>query len=399
MKSDTKRMGSLVVILLLILGLLYQAVYTPVVESGSGMVMSEENTQEKKSWEDAEKDLLFWYTDETMEEYFQTCAADYYEETGIAVDVESVDTVGYMETIYQNSIDDTSYPDVYMAKNDSLEKAYLYGVAAVNPSVAEYGQEYAGNALKAASYQGIMYGYPLKFNTPVFVYQTETFQEAPVSIQAVLDYSSENEMGNNVGSLLEWSLGEEFYNFAFVGDSMEFSEEEQGSLTVNCNQELFTEELTFMQSLAQVITIDADTITREQVLSDFNEGATATAIIDAEDLDKITIAHGVAVLPPLNDILEMRGIAETELLFVNQFSEQREEAEAFAAYVSLEAIDELETMTGYFPVKKMDTSDDAEKTAYEAYEKALNMPGSMNADDFWKELQQKVISVWSGGTI
>lgn len=271
----------------------------------------EQQEQERAAhaYDEAEKELLFWYSEEDCASYAETCVRDYYEETGVAVEAVYVEPERYLEQIYDASMTGEAYPDVYLTWNDAEEKAYLYGV-----STGEV--------------------YPVFFNTVVLAYRTDGFPEAPGSIQEILDFGQNNELGEGVGNLLEWNVADGFYNYAFVGDSI--SPQEDGTYSIQ-DDEKYKEELTFFQDLSESVGLDTDTISRETVLENFNQGAALTALVDSDDLDRITAEdYGIALLPMLKEELPMQGCARTGILLVNEFSEgkRKELAQDFAAFVA-----------------------------------------------------------------
>ena len=83
----------------------------------------------KEAYEAAQKELSFWYGDADCKDYFEQCALDYYAKTGTAVDVRYVDETSYLEQIYDATMAEEDYPDLYLTWNDAKDKAYLYGVA------------------------------------------------------------------------------------------------------------------------------------------------------------------------------------------------------------------------------------------------------------------------------
>ncbi|MDY3108532.1 MAG: sugar ABC transporter substrate-binding protein, partial [Lachnospiraceae bacterium] len=103
-----------------------------------GLPISEKKTLAEEETELSEalhlsgqKDTLyFWYTDEGMTDYLNSVAVSY-NETKDDVRVVPVLKSGseYLEHVNQASIDDEELPDIYLIGNDSLEKAYLAGLA------------------------------------------------------------------------------------------------------------------------------------------------------------------------------------------------------------------------------------------------------------------------------
>ncbi|MDE6994694.1 MAG: sugar ABC transporter substrate-binding protein, partial [Lachnospiraceae bacterium] len=74
--------------------------------------------------------LYLWYTDEALTDYLSSVAVAYSEYQD-DVRVVPVYTAGreYLETVNQASLHTEEVPDLYIVSNDSLEKAYLAGLA------------------------------------------------------------------------------------------------------------------------------------------------------------------------------------------------------------------------------------------------------------------------------
>lgn len=398
MEKENKRLCGVILILVVFLGMLLDAKKHPVVSFPKDMIAGGE--MEKTGYDEAEPELTFWYTDESLTDYFDTCARQYYEKTGVAVDVVLKDSLGFVETVYQSSMDDTGYPDIYMIQNDSLGKAWLYGLAAENEDADAFSAGYAANAVAASSCDGKMYAYPLTFRTTVFVYQTSAFTEAPGSIQSILDLAETSEIGITAGNLIEWDVTDEFYGFPFVGNSLSFETLDGGKLKVNCDEALYQNELAYYQGLADTVEIDTETITRQQVLDDFSSGATLSAIVDSEDLSKISgMDYQVSVLPAMNEELSMKGCSYTELLVVNDFSKEQEKAADFAAYITTECEKDLEPATGHISVKSDAVTADRSKVIYSQYENSTSVPNTMDVEEFLRELKNKLTAVWNGADI
>lgn len=133
--------------------------------------------------------LHIWYHDESMTEYLTSAAIAYKDKTGIRV-VPVISTgAQYLETINQVSLfdqdrpekaaDPDEIPDLYLVRNDSLEKAYLGGLAieAKDAKAILNTGKFPQTALDAVTYQGKIIGYPLSYETSVFLYNRTYLEE------------------------------------------------------------------------------------------------------------------------------------------------------------------------------------------------------------------------------
>ena len=142
-----------------------------------------------KEEEEPEEDFLFkhretlylWYADEGLTDYLNGVAVSYSEYQD-EVRVVPVYTPGmeYLETINQASLQGEEVPDLYIVSNDSLEKAYLAGLACEVklpegvPSMEEMLPE---TAVRSVTYHDKQIGYPFYYETSCLLYNRTYLEE------------------------------------------------------------------------------------------------------------------------------------------------------------------------------------------------------------------------------
>ena len=335
--------------------------------------------------------LIFWYGDESYRSFFERAAKEYYEDTGKVVAVKYRDSFDYLDDVYQATMREEEQPDVYLLGSDLLEEAYLYGIAAENPAQDIYRDCVADKAIEAASYRDKMYGYPLSYNTCVFAYQNGYFENAPESIQAIIDYANENNPPENVQYLLEWDVNDPFYDFPFVSNSVTFEKNEVEKMQVKYDEELYNQDLAYFSQILETFSLDTERVSEESVLEDFKEKTTLCAILDSDavaELDQTDCS--ITGLLPLNETLGACSAAQTELILVNDFSEKKEEASEFAEYLTLTMSEELHALGGHYSVKLSENADELEKMIYQSYENSVLVPDSQDAKEFWVTLKETI---------
>lgn len=345
---------------------------------------------EESGYQRAATDLTFWYEDATYTEFFERTALDYYEKTGIKVSVQCKDTLDYIGEIYDETMKDGSFPDVYLISGDNMEEAYLYGLVSVNEKGFD-GVNVAENAKYAATYGDKLLGYPLSYNTCVFIYQTDYFEVAPESLQSIIDYSNENEPEENVEYLLEWDVNDAFYDFPFVSNSVTFEKTEPEVLNVNYDEELYQKDLEYFEGILESFSVDAEKVSEESIVENFRSGRTLSAIIDTNSLYKLSdYGYSLMKMPDLNEELPAYTCAITDMLLVNDFSKDQERAADFAYFASVAMADELHRLSGHYSVIPSENPDWVEQVAYDSYESAVAIPDSMDAKDFWVYLEETI---------
>lgn len=112
--------------------------------------------------------IRLWYTDDALTDYLNSKTLEFYERTDIRVDVRLVSGLEYLEAVNAASLDEEAEaPDLYILSNDSLEKAYLAGLAAQLPDTAPvYEEQMFGQAARnAVMYDGKFVACPMYFET------------------------------------------------------------------------------------------------------------------------------------------------------------------------------------------------------------------------------------------
>ncbi len=339
-------------------------------------------------------DLRFWYDDASYENYFAAMAANYYEETGVLVSLTYMDTMDYVGDIYDATMKENAYPDAYLLSGEELEKAHLYGVAGESKMEMLYSGIVANNAITASKCHGKMFGYPLSFNVCLLAYNNQYFETAPESLQAIIDYSDDNEPDENVQYLLEWDAYDPFFGFLFVSDSVILNTEEIGVLKASYDEEELERLMLFLEECLASFSLPLDTVTEESVISDVLSGVTLCAIVDSDSMAEIHDSqYDVAEFPRLNEELAAQSAALTDMIIVNDYTEKREEASAFAKYLTLDNYDSVWEMTGHYPVQLQQGEDAKARVAYQAYEKAIPAPNSQDAGGFWIYIKDLITEV------
>ena len=133
--------------------------------------------------------LNLWYTDETLSDFLAAAALDFSEGSEVRVIPRLVSGLEYLESINEASLDTSMVPDVYIVGNDSLEKAWLSGLASeVRETDYVTAENFPETALSAVTYQDHLIGYPFYYETSALVYNLTYLEEAAADqLQAEAD--------------------------------------------------------------------------------------------------------------------------------------------------------------------------------------------------------------------
>ncbi|MBO7362859.1 MAG: hypothetical protein J6U41_05635, partial [Lachnospiraceae bacterium] len=156
---------------------------------GSGKQIREVNTGTTgASWLGRSGNLTVWYTDDRLSPFISKAAVEFGEKENITVIPVLKPAENFLEECYKASASGESFPDVIITGSETLEKAYLSGLAMEIPNEGmTIGiLNYSEAAVNAVTYQGMTLGYPLSFDTSVMVYN-RTYLEGWARQMAIAD--------------------------------------------------------------------------------------------------------------------------------------------------------------------------------------------------------------------
>ncbi len=123
--------------------------------------------------------IYFWYSDEALTDFIASAAVAFGEEKDVRVIPVLTSDSEYLEALNQASLHSTQIPDAFILSNDSLEKAYLSGLASRITDEAGICNEehFPGTALSAVTYKDKLVAYPYYYETSALLYN-KTYLEA-----------------------------------------------------------------------------------------------------------------------------------------------------------------------------------------------------------------------------
>ncbi len=386
-----------------------------------------------------------WYTDEALTDYMNSRALDFMEEhEDVRVVPTLVSAVEYLETINEATLTQDVYPDLYLITNDSLEKAYMAGLATqiTDPEQKVNADCFPETALKAVTYQGEQIAYPFYYETSVFLYNrtyletmAQTKAEAlasqaeadaqegeeeepvktvsgaddlvPQTFDDILALADEYDAPEGVEAILKWDVSDIFYNYFFAGNYMNIGGETgDDSSIVDVYNEQSVACMQMYQSLNQFFSIEADETDYELVLDEFLQGKTLFTVATTDAIAKLEKAkadgtfsweYGIATMPDISSELASRALSVTNAVVVNGFGEQKDYANAFASYLTCEADASLYERTGKLAAVSGVSYDNPKvDMAMASYAESVSLPKIMQASNFWVQLEVAYTGIWQG---
>lgn len=175
----------------------------------SGRQISEK--QDETIFSEGKETIYLWYTDEALTSYLSGAAVTYNEMHDVRIVPVLESGLEYLEKINQASLENST-PDLYIITHDSLEKAYLAGLACeVKPDDQVIMDEvYIGTGLQAASYKDKIIGYPFYFETSSLLYNKTYLEDmARSQLEAEADQAEGEAAQQSIDAAQETDISQE----------------------------------------------------------------------------------------------------------------------------------------------------------------------------------------------
>lgn len=310
----------------------------------------EVNTEEIEEEEDSlfghRETLYLWYTDEALTDYLNSVAVAYneYQQEARVIPVHTSGSE-YLETINSASLQPEEVPDMYIVGNDSLEKAYLAGLASeikMPEGTGELSEFFPVSSIYAITYHGKQVAYPFYFETSSFLYNKTYLEEwahvqieaeldaaegeaaqtaiensetpetaaadtdissgfdfegavaarveetLPVTIDDILTFADSYDAPEQVEAVFKWDVSDIFYNYFFVGNYIDV-----GSMTGDNEDsiDIYNEDaircMRVYQDLNQFFSIETEETDYSDIIQDFIDGKIVYTVVTTDALAKI----------------------------------------------------------------------------------------------------------------
>lgn len=361
--------------------------------------------------------LKLWYTDEAYTDFLNSAAVNYSElQDQVRVEPELVSASEYLEQISRVSVQDEG-PDLFILSNESLEKAYLAGLAAVidEENSALNSEHYHQSSRNAVTYHGKLIGYPLSFETAALVYNQTYLEQlgessAPTNIDEILEFADGHDAPENVEAFMRWDVSHIFYNYEFATDALKLGGDAgDDTAQVDLYNLETIQGMQIFQNLGQFFSIDQSEVSYDSAMRDFIDGKliftiATTDVVNtlekAREEGRFPYAYGISEVPDPSAELTGSALSVTNAVVVNGYSTKQKEAEAFASYLTGDAASSLYEMTGKMPANRLadlpaDRKDKLE-SFYSCYEESIPMPKMMETSNFWVYFEIALINISDG---
>lgn len=300
----------------------------------------------------AKDTLYFWYADAALTGYLESVCLDYYEQTGYRVTPVLHSGLEYLEDINEASVRSEEIPDLIVMSHDSMEKAYLAGLASeVWDTKNVYNMaSYPQKALDAVTYQNKQIAYPFYYETSALLFNKTYLQEhaeklieaqadaqtaeaaeaaidnaeseeealeavdaivhtefteeelaaeaeeaiytiVPSSIDDILAFADTYDAPEQVEAVFKWDVSDIFYNYFVVGNYMNVGGVNGDDATqIDIYNDNTIACMKYYQALNQFFSIDTKTSDYDSIIQEFIDGKIVYTIATTDAVAKIEAA-------------------------------------------------------------------------------------------------------------
>lgn len=400
--------------------------------------------------------ITVWYADESMEDYVKNACVVYEEQTGIKAVPTLVSSLEYLESVQKASVEDDG-PDVYLITNDSLEKAYLSGLACKldDPDQVLNSTYYSKTAIDAITYKDNKLGYPLSFDTAFLLYNADYVEQIaakaaeneaaakaaeeeflannpeeaegytdpgielvdysnvtaedllPTSIVGILDFANEFDIPEGAESFFAWAVRDVLYDYWFAGAYLNLGGEcGDDPKTIDIYNEDAMYCLSVFQDFNQFFSIDTEVTDYNRVTEDFIAGKLVFTVAGTDILEKLEAAkadgsfpyeYGVTTIAMLNGDLKSKGLSITRCAVVNGYSDNKESAEDFAKFLSFDYAENMYNRTGKMSARKLDNDPYPQMAGIRStYDNSVAIPKIVESSNYWILAEMMFTNIWDG---
>lgn len=229
----------------------------------------------------------------------------------------------------------------------------------------------------------------------------------PATIDDITTFANNYDAPEAVESVFEWDVSDIFYNYFFVGNYMEVGGPAGDNTAIfNIYNQQAVDCLSVFQSMNQFFSIDADSVSYDDILDDFIQGKTVFTVATTDAVAKIEKAkaegnfnfeYGVTVLPDISSLLKARGLSVTTVAAVNGYSTKTDKASEFARYLCEQKSPDLYKKAGKISCKKGVQYENSEiNNIMDEYEKSMPLPKMVEASNYWVQLEIAMTKIWDG---
>ena len=298
--------------------------------------------------------------------------------------------------------------DIFVTPHDHIGALVQGGHVLPVDDADAYLADFEDMAKMGASYEGVVYGYPLGAETYGLFYNKALIPEAPKTWDEVIEFAKKFNNKAEGKYALVWPVADGYYGYMFMESfgAPLFGPNGDDRKQHNLNSPAAIKGLTYFQNLRkQILDVPATDASGDFCNAEFIEGKAAMIITGPwkiTDFKKNGINFGITTLPafPGTDH-PANSFAGVRLAFVSAYSDYPDEAKSFAKFITSKTM--LETrfkITDQIPPRKdIDTNNPLSNGIKNQLKYAKAMPTIPQLGTYWSAMGSAYSGIWDGDPV
>ncbi|WP_294429103.1 maltose ABC transporter substrate-binding protein [uncultured Treponema sp.] len=298
--------------------------------------------------------------------------------------------------------------DIFAAPHDRLGSLVTGGHVLPTANADEIRSHILSSCVKALTYDGTLYGYPVSAETYALFYNKKLVKEneVPKSWDELVNWTSDFNAKNPGKYGFVMDTGNAYYTIIFTtknGNRL-FGINGNDRNNSNINNKYAVDGMKFFQGLKRILNVSSTDLGTATVDAAFQTGNAAmhiTGLWNVVPFEKAGIEFGVAPLPSLpGDSNPAASFSGTRAMFVSAYSDHPAEANEFAAFLVSEEMQRLRfEITGAIPSIDIPLESPYAPGFLKQLEYAFPMPTIPEMAMFWEAMNSASKNIWDGADV
>lgn len=298
--------------------------------------------------------------------------------------------------------------DVFAAPHDRLGSLVSGGHVLPAKNLDEIKSKALASCIKALTYNGTTYGYPVSAETSALFYNKKLISEneVPKTWEDLAAFAKDFNSKNPGKRGFVMNMGEAYYTVIFTTESGNrlFGKDGNDGTKTYINTPDAVDGMKFFQSLRSALDVPAADLDTAIIDGAFQSGSAAlhiTGLWNVKPFEEAGIEFGVAPLPSLpGDSTPAANFSGTRAMFVSAYTEHPDEANDFAAFL---VSDEMQTLrfelTGALPSTNITVESPYMAGFSKQLEYSFPMPSIPEISLFWEAMNNASKNIWDGADV
>lgn len=298
--------------------------------------------------------------------------------------------------------------DIFAAPHDRLGSLVSGGHVLPTKNLDEIKSKALASCIKALTYNGTTYGYPVSAETSALFYNKKLISEneVPKTWEDLAVFAKDFNSKNTGKYGFVMNVGEAYYTVIFTTENGNrlFGKDGNDGTKTYINTPDAVNGMKFFQSLRSALDVpaaDLDTATIDGAFQSGNAALHITGLWNVKPFEEAGIEFGVAPLPSLpGDSTPAANFSGTRAMFVSAYTEHPDEANDFAAFLVSDEMQALRfELTGALPSTNITVESPYMAGFSKQLEYSFPMPSIPEISLFWEAMNNASKNIWDGADV